>query len=230
MTCARSIRVHGVVQGVGFRPFVFRLAESKTLAGWVLNGEDGVEIHLEGAEPAVDAFLRDLEKTPPPAARITGIDVSAAEPAGLRSFSIRESRRQERPSARISPDLPVCAECLAELFDPADRRFHYPYINCTNCGPRYTIVLALPYDRPSTTMRNWPLDEPCARQYRNPADRRFHAQPVSCAECGPNYFLRLGEEITPAGDPSIAKAAELLRSGSILAVKGLGVTTWSAMR
>ncbi len=222
MTCARSIRVHGVVQGVGFRPFVFRLANSKTLAGWVLNGEEGVEIHLEGAEPALDAFLHDLKSTPPPAARITGIDVATAEPAGFRNFSIRESRRREQPSVRISPDLPVCDECLAELFDPADRRYHYPYINCTNCGPRYTIVLSLPYDRPNTTMQPWPLDDPCARQYQDPADRRFHAQPVSCAECGPGYFLRLGEEITPAGDATIAKAAELLRSGAILAVKGLG--------
>jgi hydrogenase maturation protein HypF len=222
MTSARSIHIYGVVQGVGFRPFVFRLASSRTLAGWVLNGEDGVEIHLEGAEPALDAFLRELEETPPPAARITGIDVRAAEPAGFSDFSIRESHRQGRPSVRISPDLPVCEECLRELFDPADRRFHYPYINCAHCGPRYTIVQALPYDRPNTTMRAWPLDEPCAAQYGNPADRRFHAQPVSCAACGPRYFLRLGKETAPAGDAAIAKAAELLRSGAIVAVKGLG--------
>ncbi len=222
MTCARSIRVRGVVQGVGFRPFVFRLASSRTLAGWVLNGEEGVLIHLEGAETALDAFLRDLETTPPPAARITAIEVSAVAPAGFQNFSIVESQGGRRPTARISPDLPVCAECLRELFDPADRRFHYPYINCTNCGPRYTILLALPYDRPNTTMREWPLDEACGLQYENPADRRFHAQPVSCAACGPNYFLHRGDAVTPAGDPSIAAAVELLWSGAILAVKGLG--------
>jgi hydrogenase maturation protein HypF len=180
-----------VVQGVGFRPFVYRLARANTLSGWVCNGEEGVEIHLEGAEPAVDAFLRDLEGQPPPAARIASIDVAPAAPAGLTSFVIRESHRQSAPTVRISPDLLVCDECLRELFDPKDRRFHYPYINCTNCGPRYTIVLGLPYDRCATTMKAWPLDEHCAAQYHDPADRRFHAQPVACPECGPNYHLHL---------------------------------------
>ena len=189
MAGARSIRVRGVVQGVGFRPFVFRLARANTLAGWVLNGEEGVEIHLEGAEPAMDAFLRDLEAQPPPAARITALEVRAAEPAGFQDFSIRESRSRAQPTTRISPDLPVCDECLAELFDPADRRYRYPYINCTNCGPRYTITEALPYDRHNTTMSPWPLDEACARQYHDPGDRRFHAQPIACPACGPQYFL-----------------------------------------
>jgi len=211
MTCARSIRVRGVVQGVGFRPFIFRLAHANTLAGWVLNGEEGVEIHLEGAEPSVDAFLRDLQAQPPPAARITALEVRFAEPAGFRDFSIRESRSHAQPSTRISPDLPVCDECLRELFDPADRRYLYPYINCTNCGPRYTITQALPYDRHNTTMSHWPLDDACARQYHDPADRRFHAQPVSCPACGPNYL-----------QPGIAATADLLRSGKIVAVKGIG--------
>ena len=222
MTCARSIRVRGIVQGVGFRPFVFRLAHSNALAGWVRNGEDGVEIHLEGAEPAVEAFLRDLQAQPPPAARITALDVRPAEPAGFQDFSIRESRAQGQPSARISPDLPVCEECLGELFDPSDRRYRYPYINCTNCGPRYTITQALPYDRRNTTMSGWALDEACARQYHDPGDRRFHAQPVACAACGPHYYLRRGDDTTAADQPSIAAAAELLRAGKIVAVKGLG--------
>jgi hydrogenase maturation protein HypF len=261
MICARSIRVRGVVQGVGFRPFLFRLAHSHNLAGWVLNGDEGVEIHLEGDEPAVDAFLRELQAQPPPAARIASLDVRLAEPAGFTDFSIRESRSRAQPSVRISPDLPVCEECLRELFDPTDRRYLYPYINCTNCGPRYTITQALPYDRPNTTMNAWPLDEACARQYRDPADRRFHAQPVSCAACGPHYFLeewggppgprptprsafshplhtrmlvRQRDGGVPRGWPrghpgpphpdeaSIAAAAELLRSGKIVAVKGLG--------
>ncbi|SPE37405.1 Carbamoyltransferase hypF2 [Candidatus Sulfopaludibacter sp. SbA6] len=222
MTCARSIRVRGVVQGVGFRPFVFRLAHANTLAGWVLNGEEGVEIHLEGAEPALDAFLRDLQAQPPPAARITALEVRFAEPAGFQDFSIRESHSRAQPSTRISPDLPVCDECLRELFDPLDLRYWYPYINCTNCGPRYTITQALPYDRHNTTMSNWPLDEACARQYHDPGDRRFHAQPVSCPACGPHYFLMCAEEIAVADEPSIAATADLLRCGKIVAVKGLG--------
>ena len=203
MTYARSIRVRGVVQGVGFRPFVFRLAHANTLAGWVLNGEEGVEIHLEGAEPSLDAFLRDLQAQPPPAARITAVEVRSAEPGGFHDFSIRESRSHAQPSTRISPDLPVCDECLRELFDPSDRRYRYPYINCTNCGPRYTITQALPYDRHNTTMSAWPLDEVCSRQYHDPGDRRFHAQPVACPACGPHYFLISGDEIAPADEPSI---------------------------
>jgi len=207
---------------VGFRPFVFRLAHANTLAGWVLNGEDGVEIHLEGAEPALDAFIRDLQAQPPPAARITALEVRFAEPAGFQDFSIRESRSRAQPSTRISPDLPVCDECLRELFDPSDLRYWYPYINCTNCGPRYTITQALPYDRHNTTMSNWPLDGACARQYHDPGDRRFHAQPVSCPACGPHYFLMCADEIAAADEPSIAATADLLRGGKIVAVKGLG--------
>ncbi|HYW43338.1 MAG TPA: acylphosphatase, partial [Bryobacteraceae bacterium] len=206
MVSARSIRVRGVVQGVGFRPFVFRLASANTLTGWVLNAEEGVEIHLEGAEPALEAFLRDLETKPPPAARITAIDVLPAAPSGLKDFVIRESRRESRPSVRISPDLPVCGDCLRELFDRGDRRFEYPYINCTNCGPRYTIVLGLPYDRSNTTMKDWPLDPYCAEQYHDPANRRFHAQPVACPACGPHYFLRVGKTVVEGDDESIRRA------------------------
>lgn len=222
MTCARSIRVRGVVQGVGFRPFVFRLAHANTLAGWVRNGEDGVEIHLEGAEVAMDAFLRDLRAQPPPAARITELDVRSAEPAGFEGFSIRESRSQGDPSTRISPDLPVCEECLRELFDPLDRRCRYPYINCTNCGPRYTITQALPYDRRNTTMSEWPLDQACAREYHDAANRRFHAEPVSCPACGPHYYFLCGDRTISGDAPGIAAAAESLRAGKIVAIKGIG--------
>ena len=141
MPSACSIRVRGVVQGVGFRPFVYRLARANTLAGWVLNGEEGVEIFLEGAEKGLLAFVQDLKTQPPPASSITEIEVHRADPLGLNEFTIRESHRRDRPTVRISPDLPVCEQCLRELFDPADRRYWYPYINCTNCGPRYTVVL-----------------------------------------------------------------------------------------
>jgi hydrogenase maturation protein HypF len=217
---ALAIQVHGVVQGVGFRPFVYRLARANTLAGWVLNAEEGVEIHIEGSEPALDAFVQVLKTQPPLAARISGVEIQGVEPAGLRDFRIRESQRRARPSVRISPDLPVCDACLTELFDPTDRRHGYPYINCTNCGPRYSIVLALPYDRRNTTMGDWPLDADCAAQYHDPADRRFHAQPVACPDCGPRYRLQVGEE-SFLGD-GIREAARLLREGAILAIKGLG--------
>ncbi len=210
MTAARSVRVRGVVQGVGFRPFVFRLAKENHLAGWVLNEESGVDIHLEGAEPALAAFLRSLSAEPPPAARITAIDIMPSEPAGLTEFTIRESRRNGQPTVRISPDLPVCAQCLAEMRDPADPRFRYPYINCTNCGPRYTVIERLPYDRPGTTMRAWPMDALCSGQYHDPMDRRFHAQPIACPACGPRYT------------PGIEEIVAMLHAGGIVAVKGIG--------
>ena len=226
MASACSIRVRGVVQGVGFRPFVYRLASANTLNGWVLNAEEGVEIHLEGAETGLEAFVRDLKAQPPSAASITEIDVQPAQPVGLREFSIRTSQRRQRPTVRISPDLPVCSECLKELFDPADPRYWYPYINCTNCGPRYTVVLALPYDRPNTTMKEWPLDDYCAAEYSNPGNRRFHAQPVACPKCGPGYYLhpqlQSNAETTDESKDSIRRAAGILHAGGIVAVKGVG--------
>ncbi len=222
MSSACSIRVRGVVQGVGFRPFVYRLARANTLAGWVLNGEEGVEIFLEGAEKGLLAFIQGLKTQSPPASSITEVEVHRVAPLGLNEFTIRESHGSERPTVRISPDLPVCDACLDELFDPTDRRHHYPYINCTNCGPRYTVVLSLPYDRANTTMQCWPLDDYCATEYHDPANRRFHAQPVACPACGPGYFLKQGEEVEHGSDSSIRKAVQLLNAGSILAVKGLG--------
>ena len=222
MASACSIRVRGVVQGVGFRPFVYRLARANTLAGWVLNGAEGVEIYLEGTEPGLQAFVHDLKMQPPPAANIADIEVHPAAPVGLNEFTIRESQRRDRPTVRISSDLPVCDACLKELFDPADPRYGYPYINCTNCGPRYTVVVSLPYDRPNTTMKHWLLCEYCEVEYQNPANRRFHAQPVACPACGPAYYLRCNDEIVHGSEASIRKAVQLLNAGSIVAVKGLG--------
>jgi hydrogenase maturation protein HypF len=222
MSSALSIRVRGIVQGVGFRPFVYRLAQSHKLAGWVLNGEEGVQIFLEGEPSGLEAFLRDLGAQAPPAARITEVETTPAEPEGYRDFTIRESQRRDRPTVRISPDLPVCGECVRELFDPANPRYRYPYINCTNCGPRYSVILSLPYDRRNTTMRSWPLDRYCRSQYHDPADRRFHAQPVACPNCGPAFLLRQENSSDLSGESAIRKAAELLRAGKILAVKGLG--------
>lgn len=210
MKAARSVQVRGVVQGVGFRPFVFRLAHANELTGWVLNEERGVDIHLEGAQPNLDAFLRDLRTQTPPGAYIASIDVHRSEPTGLSDFRIRESFTNGHPTVRISPDLPVCEQCIAELFDPENPRYLYPYINCTNCGPRYSVIESLPYDRPRTTMKSWALDALCASEYHDPANRRFHAQPVACPNCGPHYTS------------SIRAAADLLNEGKIIAMKGIG--------
>lgn len=222
MTEARSVRVHGVVQGVGFRPFVFRLAQANALRGWVVNEERGVDIHLEGEAPRLDAFLRELSARPPAAAEIASIEVEPARPTGHKDFTIRETLRKGPPSVRISPDLPVCVDCLRELRDPADPRYRYPYINCTNCGPRYTVIERLPYDRANTTMRHWNMDALCRLQYTNPDDRRFHAQPVACPACGPRYRLQAGENAYVESWPGIAQSANLLREGAVVAIKGIG--------
>ncbi len=222
MTAALLIKARGVVQGVGFRPFVYRLAHEHGLAGWVLNGEDGVVIHVEGAEAELGAFVEELQRQAPPAAAIASLETMAAAAEGLSGFVIRESSRAEKPTVRISPDLPVCDACLAEMRDPHDRRHHYPYINCTNCGPRYTVILSLPYDRPNTTMKTWPMDDYCSAEYHDPANRRFHAQPVACPQCGPHYYLRNAEADIHGDDAAIRTAGELLRQGSIVAIKGLG--------
>jgi hydrogenase maturation protein HypF len=216
---ACDIRVRGVVQGVGFRPFVFRLALANQLAGWVRNDDEGVEIHLEGAEPALQHFVFCLRADRPAAANITAIDVQTAHFSGLGDFTIRASRQGTNPSARISPDLPVCDSCLKELFDPASPRYRYPYINCTHCGPRYSVILSLPYDRDNTTMRRWHLDDYCSAQYNDPSDRRFHAQPIACPECGAHYRLQHGDEID---DAAIRHVATLLTEGAVVALKGLG--------
>ncbi|MBA3658602.1 MAG: carbamoyltransferase HypF, partial [Gemmatimonadales bacterium] len=224
MTSACTIRVRGVVQGVGFRPFVYRLARANTLAGWVLNGDEGVEIHLEGEGDRMAAFLHELRADAPAAATITAIEVDPVEPDGHDGFVIRSSRERARPTAAISPDLALCARCLEELFDPADPRHRYPYLNCTDCGPRFSIVRGLPYDRAATTMAAWPMDARCAAEYHDPLSRRFHAQPVACPECGPGYTLSgasLDIDIRTS-DAAIERAAALLREGGIVAVKGIG--------
>jgi hydrogenase maturation protein HypF len=220
---ARRVRVRGVVQGVGFRPHVYRLARAHGLDGWVLNGDAGVEIHVEGAADAVAAFDSDLLSAAPPASQIAAIAIEAcALDPTVCGFEIRDSISGSRPTTRVSPDLSVCEDCVSELLDPADRRYRYAYINCTNCGPRFSIVRGLPYDRARTTMADWPLCPACANEYHNPGDRRFHAQPVACAECGPSYYLVTGDGRTPREDDAIERAARMLREGAILAVKGIG--------
>jgi hydrogenase maturation protein HypF len=209
------------VQGVGFRPFVYRLAQQHGIAGWVLNAQDGVHVTAEGNAVAVARFIEDVRAHPPPAAHVASIDVAILPPAGFAGFEIRHSSAASAPTVRVAPDLATCDDCLRELFDPADRRFGYPYTNCTNCGPRYSIIFALPYDRSRTAMRDWPLCAHCRREYEDPANRRFHAEPVACPECGPNVRLE-GAGDTVRGAAAIARAAELLRAGAIVAIKGIG--------
>lgn len=222
MSSACSVRVRGSVQGVGFRPFVYRLARANTLVGWVSNDHDGVEIHVEGTAECVEQFLRELRTQAPAAAAIATVDVGPAQPSGLEDFTIRASTNGGEPTVRITPDLAVCVKCEHELLDLANRRHRYPYINCTNCGPRYSIIRALPYDRPNTTMSRWPVDAACAAEYHDPGDRRFHAQPVACGSCGPQVRLRMGGATAGVGHAAVVAAANALSLGSILAIKGIG--------
>jgi hydrogenase maturation protein HypF len=217
-----QICVEGIVQGVGFRPFVYALARKNGLAGFVLNDTSGVTIELEGEPPALESFLTDLRHRAPPLARIVNVDYRIIPPQGESVFNIVGSHGEAERSVLISADTPTCGDCLEELFEPADRRYRYPFINCTNCGPRFTIIKDVPYDRERTTMAVFRMCVDCEREFHDPADRRFHAQPNACPRCGPRVRLldSCGHEI-PDSDP-IVHAAELLQRGAILAVKGLG--------
>src|SRR3954468_10954603 len=212
-------RVEGTVQGVGFRPFVYRLAAELELAGFVGYDERGVLVEVEGGEGAVEGFLRRLAAEAPPLAAVEAVRPRDLAPAGDHGFRIVASPRGGEPAALVSPDTATCDDCLAELFDPADRRHRYPFVNCTNCGPRFTIVRAVPYDRPRTTMAGFELCARCAAEYEDPADRRFHAQPNACPECGPALRLLPGGL---RGDEAMRGAVAALRGGAGVAVKGIG--------
>lgn len=218
----RRLLAQGIVQGVGFRPFVLRLARAHGLAGHVENTTAGVEIEVQGEPAAVEAFCRDLPRRAPPMAAIHALEGRDLAPLpGDRDFRIRASREDPVSSAVIPPDIATCPACLAELLDPADRRAGYPFVNCTDCGPRYTVIASLPYDRPRTSMAAFPLCAACAAEYADPASRRFHAQPNACPACGPKLALLGpgGEELLGA---PLAGAAEVLAGGGIVALLGLG--------
>jgi hydrogenase maturation protein HypF len=219
-----AVRVEGIVQGVGFRPFVYGLATSLGLSGLVGNDADGVFAEIEGDAAVVTRFLALLEQQAPPLARIDRITTTRIRPAGTAEFTIAASQPGGERRALVSADSATCADCLRELADPADRRYRYPFINCTNCGPRFTIVRDVPYDRPLTTMSGFPMCAQCAAEYDDPADRRFHAQPVCCPACGPRLALTdaSGTELSGSAADPITAAAGLLRAGRVLAVKGLG--------
>ncbi len=219
-----AVRVEGVVQGVGFRPFVYSLATSLGLAGHVGNDVDGVFAEVEGSAEAVGSFLARLERQAPPLARIERVSTRSLGPTGGSDFVIVPSQAGGPRRTLIAADTATCADCLREMADPADRRYRYPFINCTNCGPRFTIVRDVPYDRPLTTMAGFALCALCDAEYRDPGDRRFHAQPVCCPACGPRLLLAdaSGTPLIPDGADPITAAARLLLAGQIVAVKGLG--------
>ena len=219
---ARKIIVRGIVQGVGFRPFIYQLAARHNLTGEVANTSSGVVIHAEGPAERVAAFTAAVEKEKPPLAHITDI---TSEPADYRSadtFDITLSQNQASRTALISPDVSICEDCRRELFDPDDRRHRYPFINCTNCGPRYTIIDDIPYDRPKTSMRHFKMCPDCQAEYDDPLDRRFHAQPNACPVCGPQCTLLDSDGRAVNEQDPIKAAARLLKNGRILAIKGLG--------
>src|SRR5579864_1352077 len=211
------VALGGTVQGVGFRPFVYRLAKELELAGWVSNSSAGLVVEAEGSPERVDRFLERLEAEMPPAAVVLTRETSLLAPAGFRGFEIRASDEGAAKIAGILPDLATCPACLSEMDDASDRRFGYAFTNCTLCGPRYTIIEDIPYDRPRTTMRAFAMCPECQREYTDPADRRFHAQPIACPRCGPKLWTEPAEQ-----DAAIRQAAHTIRTGGIVAMKGIG--------
>ncbi len=227
MKSGANIHISGIVQGVGFRPFVYNLAARLGLTGWVRNTSAGVDIEVDGAQEALDAFVKALRDEAPALARIDEFTASFRGPNGFNKFEILHSEAIAEAFQPISPDVAICDDCLRELFDPQDRRYRYPFINCTNCGPRFTIIEDIPYDRPKTTMAQFKLCPDCAREYADPANRRFHAQPVACPVCGPQVWLERKDTATGApadlrGDEAIRETRAILQRGEIAAIKGLG--------
>ncbi|MDM8523233.1 carbamoyltransferase HypF [Desulfococcaceae bacterium HSG8] len=219
---AKRLEINGIVQGVGFRPFVYQLANQYDLKGKIANTSSGVSVHLEGTEEKIQSFCADITKKAPPLAHIVEISVHPENVRKFKDFSITESKSQAKRSTLISPDVSVCEDCLRELFDSQDRRYHYPFINCTNCGPRYTIIADIPYDRPETSMKHFKMCEKCQAEYDDPENRRFHAQPNACEACGPHATLYDNTRKGIQADDPIEKTAALLKQGYILAIKGLG--------
>jgi hydrogenase maturation protein HypF len=217
----RRLRITGVVQGVGFRPFVYGLASRLDLAGFVLNDGSGVVIEAEGAPGTLEDFTAAIAVEAPSLARVDTVRAKSIEPRGDRDFRIEKSGGGETV-ALVPPDVATCVPCLGELFDPADRRYRYPFINCTQCGPRFTIVESVPYDRSNTTMARFQMCDRCRAEYENPGDRRFHAEPIACPECGPEISLAAPTDVGATGEEALGAAISLLRGGRIVAVKGLG--------
>ena len=218
----KRLHITGIVQGVGFRPTVFNLAQRYFLTGWVLNNAQGVEIELHGEEETVQAFIHDLRQNPPPLAVIDSFTFEDAPDQAHTGFQIRHSQDDPSDFLPVSPDLAICPDCRRELFDPSDRRYRYPFINCTNCGPRFSIVTGIPYDRPNTSMAGFALCPDCAQEYQDPANRRFHAQPIACPVCGPRVWYEEDGKKLAEHEAALQAARKALAEGKILALKGLG--------
>ncbi|RJQ39173.1 MAG: carbamoyltransferase HypF [Nitrospiraceae bacterium] len=216
------VKVGGIVQGVGFRPFIYNLAGVHDLKGFVANSSEGVEIDVEGSREALEGFLNEIREKAPPLSMIEDISVQEKVLAGYQAFEIRESERSGKAKTLVSADVCICEDCLKEVFDPGDRRYRYPFINCTNCGPRFTIIRDVPYDRDFTTMSTFPMCPECFSEYHDPVDRRFHAQPNACHQCGPSVLLKDASGGVVEKDNPLPAAARLLQAGYLLAVKGLG--------
>lgn len=216
--------VAGVVQGVGFRPFVHRVATELGLTGFVGNDSAAVFVEVQGPAAAVARFAQRLTADAPPLAAISGVvgDAMPVDPADAGPFRIVASRTADGAATPVPPDIAICDNCVAELFEPADRRYRHPFVTCTDCGPRFTIIRGLPYDRPATTMAGFPMCPRCAREYHDIGDRRFHAQPVACPDCGPVLWLRIGDERIEGTDPALAATQRALAAGSVVAIKGIG--------
>jgi len=217
------VTIRGAVQGVGFRPFVYRLATELALAGWVSNTARGVFIEVEGTPQRLQEFLLRIPAEKPPRAAVHSLEAVYLDPAGLTGFVIRTSDDTGEKTVLVLPDIAVCSDCLRELFDPADRRYRYPFLNCTNCGPRFSIIETLPYDRSGTTMRSFAMCPACRAEYEDPRDRRFHAQPIACPVCGPRLALwDPAGRVRATGDAALRQAAGAVRGGAVVALKGLG--------
>ena len=222
---AYRILINGIVQGVGFRPFIYNLAIQYQLAGWVRNTSSGVEIEVSGPSHQLDNFITSIKEKAPPLSRIESLQFEPIQRDGFKGFQIQRSHAVEGAYQHISPDVSICADCLDEMLTPADFRYRYPFINCTNCGPRFTIIKDIPYDRPETTMADFSLCPTCKAEYQDPLNRRFHAQPVACPECGPEIWIEKSGQTNSeliAGDQALLITQQLLSEGKIAAIKGLG--------
>ena len=217
------ITIQGAVQGVGFRPFIYRLAADCGVTGWVNNSSQGVTIEAEASRPQLEIFLHSIERQKPPHALIRTFETEFLPPTGYNAFEIHHSEDGGPITALMLPDLATCPECLKEMSDPANRRYRYPFTNCTHCGPRFTIIEALPYDRPNTTMRDFLMCDDCRAEYENPLDRRFHAQPIACPNCGPQLALwDKNGAVLSVRDDALLSTTDAIRAGHIIAIKGLG--------